>query len=100
MEQAQRAGTESGATAQVERRRLYNGFGDTLARAFELVVTPALFAVIGHFIDVWLGTNPVFTIALGIFCLVGMGVRMYYTYVATMKDFEAQLPGVRKVGTS
>ena len=42
---------------QQETRALYNGFGHTMARAFELVVTPALFALIGHFIDRAAGTR-------------------------------------------
>ena len=36
---------------QTPTQHLYNGFGNALARGFELVVTPALFALIGHFID-------------------------------------------------
>ena len=85
---------------QADRRRLYNGFGETLAHAFELVATPALFALIGHFLDLWFGTNPVLTIALGIFCLVGMGIRMYYGYVETMKAHEAAVPGARRANSA
>jgi len=36
---------------QTPTQHLYNGFGNALARGFELVVTPALFALIGYFID-------------------------------------------------
>ena len=75
---------------QQTTRALYNGFGNTLARAFELVVTPTLFALIGHFIDRWLGTRFVFAVALGIFCVVGMSIRMFYGYVEAMKQHEAE----------
>jgi hypothetical protein len=69
---------------------LYNGFGNTLARAFELVVTPALFAVIGHFIDRAAGTHFIFTLALTVFCLIGMSIRMVYGYIETMKVHEEE----------
>jgi hypothetical protein len=60
------------------------------ARAFELVVTPALFALIGHVIDRWLGTGFVFTLALTVFCVVGMSIRMVYGYNDAMKQHEAE----------
>ena len=81
---------------QQQTRALYNGFGNTLARAFELVVTPTLFAFIGHFIDVWLGTKFVFAVALGIFCVVGMSIRMFYGYIEAMKQHEAEATWNRK----
>ena len=81
---------------QSETQKLYNGFGNTLARAFELVVTPALFGLIGYGIDRVTGLLPVFTIALTVFCLAGMSVRMYYGYVTTMKEYEANGPWARK----
>jgi hypothetical protein len=71
-------------------RALYNGFGNTLSRAFELVVTPSLFALIGHFVDRWLGTRFAFAVSFGIFCLVGMSIRMFYGYVEAMKAHEAE----------
>ena len=82
--------TPSASESMVTTRALYNGFGNTLARAFELVVTPALFAVIGHFIDRWLGTGFVFTLALTVFCVVGMSIRMVYGYIDAMKQHEAE----------
>ena len=75
---------------QQQTRALYNGFGNTLARAFELVVTPALFAVIGHFIDRAAGTHFIFTLALTVFCIIGMSIRMIYGYVEQMKEFEQE----------
>ena len=81
---------------QKDRRALYNGFGDTLARGIELVLTPAVFGVIGFFLDGWIGIRPVLTISLVLFALIGMAVRMYYGYDAAMKTEEAQLPGRRR----
>lgn len=74
------------------RRELYNGFGDTLARGFELVVTPAVFGVIGYVLDRVLGLTPVLTVLLTVFAIIGMSVRMYYGYDETMKAHEARIP--------
>lgn len=74
------------------RSSLYNGFGDALARAFELVVTPMLFGLLGWLVDRRLGTSPVFALALGIVAVVGMSVRMYYAYQADMERHERQAP--------
>ena len=41
-----------------DRQATYNGFGDALAHATELVVTPLLFALAGFGLDRWLGTGP------------------------------------------
>jgi hypothetical protein len=75
-----------------DRQHLYNGFGNGLAKAIEMVATPALFGLMGHFVDGWLGTNPLFTILLVLFALAGMGVRMYYAYETEMKAHEAAGP--------
>ena len=73
-------------------QHLYNGFGNGFARAFELAVTPALFGFLGYLLDRVLGTTPVFLIAFALFCVIGMGVRMYYGYVESMKEQEADKP--------
>lgn len=73
-----------------ERRELYNGFGDTLARAFEFAGTPLLFGFIGHYLDGRLGTGPALTVLLVVFALAGVTVRMYYGYVAAMEAHEAK----------
>ena len=49
-----------------DRRDLYNGFGDTYSRVFELVVTPTIFGLIGWFLDSWFGTFPVLALTLGL----------------------------------
>lgn len=73
-----------------DRRDLWSGFGDGLARAFEFAVTPAIFAGIGLFIDRRVELFPVFTIALLVFALIGMFVRMWFGYDAQMKAHEAR----------
>jgi hypothetical protein len=49
-----------------DRRDLYNGFGDTYSRVFELVVTPTIFGLFGWFLDSRFGTFPAIALALGI----------------------------------
>jgi F0F1-type ATP synthase assembly protein I len=77
---------------QNDKRGLYNGFGDGLAQAFEFAVTPAIFGVIGYFIDRAIGTVPVFTIILALLCIVGIFVKTWYVYDAEMKAHEEASP--------
>ena len=74
-----------------QRQELYGGFGDTLARAFEIVVAPLLLGFVGHLIDGAAGTSPVFTIVLFLVGVVGVAAKLYYAYVADMKAHEARL---------
>jgi Putative F0F1-ATPase subunit Ca2+/Mg2+ transporter len=78
-----------------ERRELYSGFGDSLVLAFEFAATPFLFGLIGHFVDRRVGTTPWLTIALVVFALAGLTVRMYYGYVAAMEEHERSAPWKR-----
>ncbi|HMC52082.1 MAG TPA: AtpZ/AtpI family protein [Acidimicrobiales bacterium] len=75
-----------------ERRELYNGFGNALSQAFELVVTPLVFGFGGHLLDGALGTGPLFTVALAALCLVGMFLRYWYAYDARMRAHERAAP--------
>jgi F0F1-type ATP synthase assembly protein I len=77
---------------QNDKRDLYNGFGDGLALAIEFAVTPAIFGGLGYLLDRALGTLPVFTIILALFCVVGMFVKIWYTYEASMREQEARAP--------
>ena len=43
-----------------QRRELNNGFGESLAKAIELVTTPAIFGFLGYLLDRRLGTTPLF----------------------------------------
>ena len=85
---------------QRDDRQSWNGFGETLARAFEIVVTPLVFALAGVMIDRWLGTGKVFAVALGVLALVGTGLRMYYGYVEEMKLHEAEFARARQRRTA
>ena len=75
-----------------DKRDLYNGFGDGFALAFEFAVTPAIFGVLGYLLDRAVGTLPVFTIIFALFCVVGMFVKVWYTYDANMREQEAKAP--------
>jgi len=72
-----------------ERRELNNGFGEALSRAFELAVTPALFGVMGWFLDRWVGTTPLFTIAFLLLAVCGVGYMTWFRYEEEMKRHEA-----------
>jgi len=75
-----------------DKRDLYNGFGDGLARAFEYAVTPAIFGFLGYLLDRAIGTMPIFTIVLALLCVVGMFLKTWYAYDASMKAHEARAP--------
>lgn len=79
------------------RRDLYDGFGNTLARAVELVATPVLFALAGNALDRRLGTGPVLAVVLVVLAVVGTGAKMYYGYEAAMKEHEANRPWSRRL---
>lgn len=73
------------------KRDLNNGLGDSLARAFELVVTPLVFAVIGYFIDRWLNTRPIFMLGLGIWTFAYVVWRAFGEYSHKMEVHEQKL---------
>jgi F0F1-type ATP synthase assembly protein I len=76
-----------------ERRELTNGFGNSLSRAFELALTPAIFAGIGWLIDGRLGTRPLFTIVLFLVVVSYLIWKMFKGYDADMREQEARLLG-------
>jgi hypothetical protein len=83
-----------------DKRELYNGFGDSLARAFEFVATPTLFGLGGHLLDGRLGTTPLLTVILVVFAMAGTFVRMYFEYETAMREHEAQAPWRRTGGVT
>jgi F0F1-type ATP synthase assembly protein I len=89
---AGRLGPAKDDVEQNDKRGLYNGFGDGLAQAFEFAVTPAIFGVIGYFIDRAIGTVPLFTIILALLCIVGIFLKTWYVYDAAMKAHEEESP--------
>ena len=68
----------------------YNGFGDSLARAFELAATPAVFGVLGYWLDGKFGIRPVLTITLSLLTLITMGIRTAIGYDQQMRRHEAE----------
>lgn len=68
-----------------ERRAINRGFGDGMARAIEIVATPALFGVLGWLLDGWLDLFPYLTVALLVFGIVGVFVKLYMGYESEMK---------------
>ena len=78
---------------QRDRQELWQGFGNAMSRAVELVLTPLLFALLGLLVDRWLGTGHILTVVLGAVALTGLSIRMYYGYRETMRAHEARLPG-------
>ena len=75
-----------------ERRELYNGFGDTLARAVEFVAAPGLFAYGGHLLDARFDTGNLLTVVLAVFAMAGVFVRAYFAYEVAMRHHEAERP--------
>ncbi len=78
-----------------ERQATYNGFGDALAHATELVVTPLLFALAGYGLDRLFGTGPVLAIVLGLVGVLGVAIKSYYEYAARMAREEEGKPWTR-----
>ena len=74
-----------------EARDLNRGFSDAMGRAVELALTPAIFGFFGWLIDGWLGTRPVFMLALGLFTVLYVGWRMMRGYEAEMRERESAL---------
>lgn len=67
-----------------------SGMNTNVSQGTELAVGILVFFLIGLGIDAWLGTTPIFMIALTVFSVVGNFVRMYYAYTNTMEQLEAQ----------
>jgi F0F1-type ATP synthase assembly protein I len=75
-----------------DKRALNNGFGEALSRAFEFAVTPVIFGLLGHLLDLRTGTSPVFMLTLALFAVVGMFVKLWYAYDAAMRAEDARAP--------
>ncbi len=78
-----------------ERRGLYQGFGNALALAVELVAVPVVFLLSGLWLDGRLGTRPLFTIVLLVVAVVGMALRSYYAYQERIRLEEEGKPWAR-----
>ena len=72
-----------------------NGFGDGLARAFELAVTPLIFGAIGYGLDRWIGIVPVLTLVFSLVALVIKGYVMIVEYDQAMRRLDDTAPWAR-----
>lgn len=82
------------------KRDSYNGYGNGLAKAFELTMTPALFGGIGYLIDRRTDTKPWFTVCFVVFAIVGMFVKMWFSYDDEMKHHEKSMVTSKRPVTS
>ena len=76
------------------KRELNRGAGNAMSMAFELAVTPALFAFVGWRFDVWLGTTPLLLLVLFVFTIGYEIWKLFTRYDAMMRKHEAQMPGM------
>lgn len=72
-----------------EQRDLNRGFGDGMSRAFEFAATPLVFGLLGHGVDLLLGTTPWFAIGLALFAVAGMFLRVWFGYDHEMRAHES-----------
>lgn len=63
-------------------------FGDGVVRAFELVFTPIIFALIGLALDNKLNTTPIFTLGFFFFGIAGMTIKLWYISFAPQSSPE------------
>ena len=77
------------------KRELNKGFGAALEVAVELAVTPAIFALVGWWIDDRLGTFPGFFLFLFLFTFTYVAWKHYRLYQARMVQEERRLLGDR-----
>jgi hypothetical protein len=71
---------------------------DSVVQGMEAGFALVLFLALGYVIDRWLGTAPVFTIAMVVVGSVGLFVRFKYTYIARMERLEADRLDRRAAG--
>jgi F0F1-type ATP synthase assembly protein I len=70
--------------------RINRGTDDRLGKSIDVALVTLVFLGVGYALDRWLGTKPIFMIALVVLALVGEFVRFWYDYDARMKVLEAQ----------
>ncbi len=70
---------------------------DGVVAAFELVLTPALFAFFGYLLDKWFGTGPILLATLGGTVAIYEVWKLWYTYTQKMKTFEDSLPDAKGI---
>jgi F0F1-type ATP synthase assembly protein I len=78
-----------------DRQATWNGFGNALSQAAELVAAPVLFGLFGWFLDSRLGTGHVFAVTLFLLGVAGVAARSYYAYKAAIEREEEGKPWTR-----
>jgi len=78
-----------------ERQLQWQGFERALAQSIEIVATPLLFALFGHWLDGRFGTGPVLAIVFGLIGVVAISLRTYLWYRASMDSEEKGKPWTR-----
>jgi F0F1-type ATP synthase assembly protein I len=86
---------EHHAQVNDETRATWQGFSNALAQGFELAGTTVIFVLLGLWLDNSIGTRPLFTIALGLLAVIGLGARAYYRYLADTAREEERKPWTR-----
>lgn len=61
-----------------------------ISQGAEFAGSVVVFFLIGLGLDAWLGTTPIFMVALVVFATVGQFVKMWYAYSAEMTRLEAE----------
>jgi hypothetical protein len=74
-----------------QRRELNNGFGESLAKAIELVTTPAIFGFLGYLLDRRLGTTPLFLLLFALMTFIYLAWKAWGSYERRMQEHEAEL---------
>jgi F0F1-type ATP synthase assembly protein I len=74
-----------------EKRELQQGFGDAFSAAFEMIATPAIFGVVGWYLDRRLGTTPWLLIGLVLFTASYQIFKMYSVYAAKMDAIQQEM---------
>ena len=77
------------AGQQPPQRATWEGFSNALT------LVTLIFVLAGLWLDSRLGTRPVFTVALALLAVVGLGVRAFYSYKAQIARDEEGKPWTR-----
>lgn len=74
---------------QSARQHTNRGFSDAAARGFEIALVPVLFGALGWWLDSIFSTGRTLTLALAVFGVVGMGIKLWLQYDAEMTRHES-----------
>lgn len=73
-----------------QKRELSNGVFNQSHGSFELVLGPALLALVGLWVDRRIDMVPLFTLLLALAGFVGAVAKLYYGYRHAMNDASAR----------